>query len=88
MNNLVWVFFSMAGISTPTPCQSALLDPSQTPAAIGKQERLDKPGVCARHARAGSCVTQLILSVDRLLYIDISCTWMRTTLTAITEVMA
>jgi hypothetical protein len=52
MNNLVWVFFSMAGISTPTPSQSALLDPSQTPAAIGKQERLDKPGVCARDMRA------------------------------------
>jgi hypothetical protein len=27
MNNLVWVFFSMAGIYTPTPFQNALLDP-------------------------------------------------------------
>jgi hypothetical protein len=27
MNNLVWVFFSMAAISTPTPCQNALFDP-------------------------------------------------------------
>jgi hypothetical protein len=52
MNNLVWVFFSMAGISTPTPFQSALLDPSQTLTAIGKQERLDKPRVCARDMRA------------------------------------
>jgi hypothetical protein len=52
MNNLVWVFFSMAGISTPTPCQSALLDPSQTLTAIGKQERLDKPRVRARDMRA------------------------------------
>jgi hypothetical protein len=53
MNNLVWVFFSMAGISTPTPSQSALLDPSQTPAVIGKQERLDKPGAraCVMRAR-------------------------------------
>jgi hypothetical protein len=53
MNNLVWVFFSMAAISTPTPCQSALADPSQTFAMIGKQERLDKPGVraCVMRAR-------------------------------------
>ena len=27
MNNLVWVFFSMAAISTPTPSQNALFDP-------------------------------------------------------------
>jgi hypothetical protein len=27
MNNLVWVFFSMAAISTPTPFQNDLLDP-------------------------------------------------------------
>jgi hypothetical protein len=52
MNNLVWVFFSMAGISTPTPSQSALHDPSQTLAAIGKQERLDKPGARPRDMRA------------------------------------
>jgi hypothetical protein len=52
MNNLVWVFFSMAGISTPTPCQSALHDPLQTLTAIDKQERLDKPGACARDMRA------------------------------------
>jgi hypothetical protein len=38
MNNLVWVFFSMAAISTPTPYQTALLDPSQTPATIGGKE--------------------------------------------------
>jgi hypothetical protein len=38
MNNLVWVFFSMAGIYTPTPCQSVLLDPSQTLATIGGKE--------------------------------------------------
>jgi hypothetical protein len=38
MNNLVWVFFSMAGISTPTPFQKALLDPSQTLAIIGGKE--------------------------------------------------
>jgi hypothetical protein len=38
MNNLVWVFFSMAGISTPTPCQSALFDPPQTLTAIGGKE--------------------------------------------------
>ena len=52
MNNLVWVFFSMAAISTPTPSQNALLDPSQTLTAIGKQERLDKPRVRARDMRA------------------------------------
>ena len=27
MSNLVWVFFSMAAISTPTPSQNALFDP-------------------------------------------------------------
>jgi len=27
MNNLVWVFFSMAAISTPTPFQNSLFDP-------------------------------------------------------------
>jgi hypothetical protein len=47
MNNLVWVFFSMAGISTPTPSQSALFNTPQTLTAIDKQERLDKPGVRA-----------------------------------------
>jgi hypothetical protein len=38
MNNLVWVFFSMAGISTPTPGQRALLDPSQTLTATDGKE--------------------------------------------------
>jgi len=38
MNYLVWVFFSMAGISTPTPYQSALFDQPQTHAAIGGKE--------------------------------------------------
>jgi len=42
----------MAGISTPTPCQSALLDPSQTPAIIGGKEKLDMPGVRAGVMRA------------------------------------
>jgi hypothetical protein len=38
MNNLVWVFFSMAAISTPTPSQIALHDPPQTLATIGGKE--------------------------------------------------
>jgi hypothetical protein len=38
MNNLVWVFFSMAGISTPTPCQSALFGSPQTHAVIDGKE--------------------------------------------------
>jgi hypothetical protein len=59
MNNLVWVFFSMAGISTPTPSQNALFDPSQTLATIGEKEMSSRPGGRARVARAGSCVTEL-----------------------------
>jgi hypothetical protein len=38
MNNLVWVFFSMAGISTPTPCQKALFNTPQTHTATGGKE--------------------------------------------------
>ena len=52
MNNLVWVFFSMAGISTPTPSQNALLDPSQTLTAIGGKEMSSRAGARARDARA------------------------------------
>jgi len=32
----VWVFFSMAGFFTPTPCQRALFNPAQTLAVIKK----------------------------------------------------
>ena len=52
MNNLVWVFFSMAGISTPTPSQNGLLDPSQTLAAVGGKEMSSRAGGRARDARA------------------------------------
>ena len=52
MNNLVWVFFFMAGISTPTPSQSALFNTPQTLTAIGKQERLDISGARTRVMRA------------------------------------
>jgi hypothetical protein len=40
MNNLVWVFFSMAGFSTPTPCQRALFNPAQTLIAIEIKKNL------------------------------------------------
>jgi hypothetical protein len=58
MNNLVWVFFSMAGISTPTPCQRAYFNPPQTPTAIGEQERLDTSGAPARDMRAREVALQ------------------------------
>jgi hypothetical protein len=52
MNNLVWVFFSMAGFSTPTPCQCVLFSRPQTPAAIEKKKNLTSRarvrGTCAR----------------------------------------
>jgi hypothetical protein len=52
MNNLVWVFFSMAGFSTPTPCQRALYNPAQTPTAIEKKKNLtSRARVHATHAR-------------------------------------
>jgi hypothetical protein len=40
MNSLVWVFFSMAGFSTPTPCHRALFSTPQTLAAIEKKKNL------------------------------------------------
>ena len=52
MNNLVWVFFSMAGISTPTPCQSALFNTPQTLAKTDGKERLDTSGAPTRDMRA------------------------------------
>jgi len=42
----------MAGISTPTPSQIALLDPSQTLATIGAKEMSSRTGGRARDARA------------------------------------
>jgi hypothetical protein len=52
MNNLVWVFFSMAGFSTPTPCQRALFNPAQTLAAIEEKKNLtSRARAHATHAR-------------------------------------
>jgi len=48
----VWVFFSMAAISTPTPSQNALHDPPHTLATIGGKEMSSRTGGCARDARA------------------------------------
>jgi hypothetical protein len=45
MNNLVWVFFSMAGISTPTPFQNALFGPRKPLQQLAEKKR---PRVLAR----------------------------------------
>jgi hypothetical protein len=49
---LVWVFFSMAAISTPTSFQSALFNPPRTLAAIGGKEMSSRTGGRARDMRA------------------------------------
>jgi hypothetical protein len=61
MNNLVWVFFSMAAISTPTPFQNALLDPSQTLATIGGKEMSSRTGGRTRDMRAREVALQNFL---------------------------
>jgi hypothetical protein len=60
MNNLVWVFFSMAAISTPTPSQNALFDPLKSLLQLAEKKC---PRVLAHVrvtcTRAGSCITEL-----------------------------
>jgi hypothetical protein len=60
MNNLVWVFFSMAAISTPTPSQIALFDPRKPLRQLAEKKcpRV-LAGAPVMHARAGSCITEL-----------------------------
>jgi hypothetical protein len=73
MNNLVWVFFSMAGFSIPTPCQKALFNPAQTLAAIEEKKNLTSRAraqvTCAREKwryKTGNSSMQPGLSCDML----------------------
>ena len=58
MNNLVWVFFSMAAISTPTPSQNAPSTPRKPLLQLAEKKCTLRAGGRARDARAGSCVTE------------------------------